>query len=298
MTTQTPGQRILVPFDGSPVSAQAFPLALGLAPEGAALTVFHVEEGRDDRAADELPTIVDALANHVEGITVDHAVSKGNVPDAIVTQASAIGADLIVMSTRGHGGLARLAFGSVTEDVIRKSPVPVAVIHDRDDQYDSAIGATSKAPDTFRRILLPLDGTDVSAGALPVASALASRLGLPVVVISTLNLVPLSSPGMIQDSGLGMNVEQVYEESQASAQEWLTSAAAELDRAGVANSSEFLTGSPGMAVEGLAEAGDLIVMATHNRHGIDRLLSGSVTDQLIRSGVAPVYVVPAGPSDG
>ncbi|HEV2529775.1 MAG TPA: universal stress protein [Thermomicrobiales bacterium] len=294
MTTQTPGQRILVPFDGSPLSAQAFPLALGLAPAGARLTVFHVEEGRDDPTGQELPAISSALDGHARDVTVDHGIGRGNIPDAIVTQARSTGADLIVMSTRGHGGLTRMAFGSVTEDVIRKSPVPVAVIHDRDEQYDSALGATSKAPDAFRRILLPLDGSDVSAGALPIASALASRLGVPVVVVSTLNLVPLSTPGMVQDAGLGMNVEQVYEESEASARQWLSTASAELDRAGVANSSEFLTGSPGIAIEGLAQSGDLIVMATHNRQGIDRLLSGSVTDQLIRSGVAPVCVVPAG----
>ncbi len=290
-TNQAPGQHILVPFDGSPLSAQAFSLALGLAPEGATITVLHVEEQRDGSARLEFEAVAERLRTVATGRTIGTAIVHGEPADAIVAEADRLGADLIVMSTRGRGGLARLAFGSVTDKVVRGSHRSVAVIHSDAHVHDTATDEAGRKPHRFSRIVLPLDGTDASAAALPVASDLAKRLAVPVLAVSTINLVPLTSPSMVQDIGMAMNVEEVYDETRESAEVWLSAASTQLTANGVQNSTEFLNGSAAYAIESLTKAGDLIVMATHGRSGVDRVLSGSVSDQLIRSGAAPVLVV-------
>lgn len=292
-TDQTVGQRILVPFDGSALSAQAFSLALGLASSGASITVLRVDEKQGDQAHADLDAIATLRSLAGDGLSIETAVQTGDPADVIVATADRLGADLIVMSTRGRGGLARLAFGSVTDTVVRRSHRSVAVIHSDDHVHDSATDEAGREPRRFSRIVLPLDGTDTSAAALPVAAELAQRYSIPVLAVSTINLVPLTSPTMVQDVGMAMNVEEVYEETRDSAQEWLSAASRRLTSAGVANSTEFLTGSAAPAIEGLTKPGDLIVMATHGRSGLDRVLSGSVSDQLIRSGAAPVLIVRA-----
>lgn len=292
-TDQTVGQRILVPFDGSALSAQAFSLALGLAPTGAAITVLRVDEKQGDQAHADLDAIATLRSLAGDGHSIETTVQTGDPADVIVATADRLGADLIVMSTRGRGGLARLAFGSVTDTVVRRSHRSVAVIHSNDHVHDSASDEAGREPRRFTRIVLPLDGTDTSAAALPVAAELAQRYSIPVLAVSTINLVPLTSPTMVQDIGMAMNVEEVYEETRDSAQEWLSAASRQLTAAGVANSTEFLTGSAAPAIEELTKPGDLIVMATHGRSGLDRVLSGSVSDQLIRSGAAPVLIVRA-----
>lgn len=290
MTDGQLGERVIVTFDGSSLSAQAFPLALALAGDDAAISVVHIHHGDDDAEA-RLDEVTAALGR-AGGRSVEAVVGSGDVAGGIVAEAERIGASVIVMSTRGRGGLSRMAFGSVAHEVLKRSHVSVALIHGHDDGGGGgASGLTAVAPLAVGRIVVPLDGTDRSASALPVAAHYARRFGVPVLLVSTVNLVPLASGTVVQDVGMAANLDQVYEETREAAGEWLAAAAAQLDRDGIENSSEFLTGSAAPSIEGLAKPGDLIVMATHDRGGLDRLVSGSVSDQLIRSGVAPVLVV-------
>lgn len=63
-------------------------------------------------------------------------VAEGDSADAIVDQARAVGADLIVMATHARSGLKRLFIGSVAEDVIRQCGIPVLVVHASNDHGD------------------------------------------------------------------------------------------------------------------------------------------------------------------
>jgi nucleotide-binding universal stress UspA family protein len=299
MATQSLGQRILVPFDGSALSAQAFALALGLARPNAALTVFHVDEGEDHGILGVIDSVTAAMQGEAaEGERIEAAIERGKAADGIIAAADRLDADLIVMSTRGRGGLARMALGSVTDQVVRSSHRSIAVIHGERSDHDTPVGEASQAPHRFGRVIVPLDGTQTSTAALPVGSDLAQRFGVPALLVSTIDLVPLTSPTMVQDIGMAMNMEDVYQQTRDSAEEWLSAASRQLTADGVANSTEFLTGSPAQAIEGLAHPDDLIVMATHGRTGLDRVLSGSVSDQLIRSGAAPVLIVRSGAPAG
>jgi len=82
-----------------------------------------------DESADEMKTYLNRIAGVIEsaGMVPVIEVMHGNVTEAI-SSAAAQGADVIVMATHGRGGLRRLIFGSVTDEVIRAVEIPVLIV--------------------------------------------------------------------------------------------------------------------------------------------------------------------------
>ena len=66
------------------------------------------------------------------GITARSEVTCGDPAEMILNTASAVDADLIVMTTHGRSGLSRLIYGSVAEAVLRRSPIPVLLVPVKD----------------------------------------------------------------------------------------------------------------------------------------------------------------------
>jgi nucleotide-binding universal stress UspA family protein len=125
-------QRILVPMDGSDVSAAAIPLARWIARETGALAVLaHIvtRTGGDEFSLSGIEHRMKELAARVEpaAILATTVIRPGRVPDDIVSTARREGAQLIVMSAHGHGAVRRMLVGSVASRLIRESPIPVLV---------------------------------------------------------------------------------------------------------------------------------------------------------------------------
>ncbi len=135
-------ERILVPTDGSECAAAAEARAVALAEQyGATVYALFVADVRmspvyggttDDEVRDlldeDLPT--DAVVERCEaaGVPVETAIRVGVPARAIREYAEEVGADLLVVGTHGRTGLDRLLLGSVSERVVRTSPVPVLVV--------------------------------------------------------------------------------------------------------------------------------------------------------------------------
>jgi nucleotide-binding universal stress UspA family protein len=79
-----------------------------------------------ERVSDYLTKTGESLKQ--KGVTVRAVVSSGNAADEIIKAAEENHVDLIAMSTHGRSGLRRLAFGSITDKVLRRSPVPVLMV--------------------------------------------------------------------------------------------------------------------------------------------------------------------------
>ena len=146
--------KVLVPLDGSKVGEAALPvigkLIDKMAPgvkieiiligvitllrhwvvvgEASAPVSYSEEELKiiRDRVMDYLAKSGDTLKD--KGITVKTMVSTGNASDEILKAAHENKADLIAMSTHGRSGLRRLAFGSITDKVLRGSHIPVLMV--------------------------------------------------------------------------------------------------------------------------------------------------------------------------
>jgi nucleotide-binding universal stress UspA family protein len=150
----------------------------------------------------------------------------------------------------------------------------------------------------FTKVLVPLDGSDEAATALPVAAAVARRFGASVLL---LEMVPAGDArlGLVADAASGAMTdphvfEDVVEARQHVAEGYVSAVAEELSAQGLDVSFAIGTGSEGRGIVEAAhrEGVDLIVMATHARGVLGRLVFGSTTDYVIRNAHIPVLVVP------
>ena len=138
-------KQILVPLDGSTMSAVALQKALALAKEqGAKAHLVCVYESTIHTTAEGAIDLTPALRGEAEGTVRDAmktAVGAGveassavvgaggrRIATAIVEEAAARGADLIVIGTHGRRGFEHLLLGSVAEGVVRRATVPVLLM--------------------------------------------------------------------------------------------------------------------------------------------------------------------------
>ena len=146
-----PPRKMLVPIDFSACAEQALDYAVQLASKiGAtvhlvsaivipALGVPDLGVGMTssmlDQVINENQTALDKLAaarNEGQVKIVGQALIRtGDARDVILQTAEEIAADLIVMGTHGRRGLSRALLGSVTEMVVRTSPIPVLTVRGR-----------------------------------------------------------------------------------------------------------------------------------------------------------------------
>jgi nucleotide-binding universal stress UspA family protein len=145
-------------------------------------------------------------------------------------------------------------------------------------------------PGRIRTILLASDLSPASKGAEDLAFELAGRLGSSVLLVSVID------PGGFWRPGLGyrQRVDQVRSAREASAQ----GIVARGHREHVPIRCLIWEGDPGEAIveAAAAESVDLIVVGSHGRRGVDRLVMGSVSDHVVRNAPVPVVVAraPAG----
>ncbi|CAN5719870.1 universal stress protein [soil metagenome] len=115
------------------VSAVTIP-ALGVPELGVAMTGSVV----DGMLADNLRGLEALIERNKHRGTFGPAILKSGDPVDIINEtAKEIGADLIVMTTHGRSGVARWLLGSITEHVVRASPVPVLTLHVTDKEAAS-----------------------------------------------------------------------------------------------------------------------------------------------------------------
>jgi nucleotide-binding universal stress UspA family protein len=139
--------RILVPLDGSPLGERALPYAEELAGVlGASIHIVRVVDlaaferytayGFVPIASEELlhneEAGTDRYLAKIQGDLTDrgfHAMTerrRGNIAGELV--AATRDGDLVVMASHGRGGLTRVFLGSIAEEMMRRSPVPVMLV--------------------------------------------------------------------------------------------------------------------------------------------------------------------------
>ena len=136
-------QRVLVPLDGSPQAHEALTYATETFPE-AEIVVVHVlnpSAGKTDiegiitdtaGVVDEQQQFAQKLFEEARETAgdriVDSEVLAGRAANEIIKYVAEHDIDAIVMGSHGRDGAARLLLGSVSETVVRRSPVPVTVV--------------------------------------------------------------------------------------------------------------------------------------------------------------------------
>lgn len=142
----------------------------------------------------------------------------------------------------------------------------------------------------FNHILVPVDGSGTALLAVDKAVALAQAFGSRVTVINVIDYYPFVGVGA--DYAFGQT--EYMTAATASANQALNAACSAMAAAGLPCEQRVIEGH--VVHEGILDAAtslgaDLIVMGSHGRHGIEKLLLGSVTQRVLSHTTLPVLVV-------
>lgn len=232
-----------------------------------------------------LEDLADRMA--LEGIAAETSVRFGPPSDGIIGMAQDSQCDLIAMSTRGRGVVSSGLLGSVTYKIMHESSIPVlAITPERArERWDSDYG--------IRRIIVPLDGSELAEAALPYAVVIAQRMNMGITLVRVLHL---DSVAYSEGYNLGDMLGEAEAQMEAEARRYLVDVARRLRDEGLEVETETLRGSASSEIAELARRTDhnMIALATHGRSGVSRLLMGSVAEAVVRTSGDPVLVVRPG----
>ena len=220
------------------------------------------------------------------GCTVTSGVVDGSaVSEAIAGEAERCGAGLIVLTTHGRGGFSRLWLGSVTGDLLRVAPVPLLVVHAREDTDPST-------PVDPSHVLLPVDDDDPDDPTIDAALEVVRPFGARVTV---LRVVRTGDSLLPYDQTFWTAAEQeAAGRRQAAAEREVAAVVGRVRERGVeAVGLVVLEPDPARAILRVAAERDatLVAMRAHARRTAARRFLGGTTDKVLRGAEVPVLVV-------
>jgi nucleotide-binding universal stress UspA family protein len=223
----------------------------------------------------------------VEVVGAEVLIRRGEfAADAILRTAAHEGADLIVVGTHRRRGLQHFLLGSVAEEVIRTAPCPVLTIPN---------DAVRTAPGPDAPVLVPIDFSDASRGALATAKDLAALFDAEVELIHVIEDASVV-PGFYIETGgwAAQDVARLVEVAEEQLERFDREAGGAPSHA-----RHVLRGRPSETIAERAEeiGAGALVMATHGLSGLRHLLLGSVTERAVRLSRCPVLSVHLDPID-
>ncbi len=284
--------RILYPTDLSEGAQRAFAYAASLAHwHGAELHMLNVA-GRHQSNFEELRDGFPIDADTLNAWLKDTGISQFTANDLDIVQVQEEGAvpgknilsyadentiDLTVMGTHGRRGVDRMLLGSVAEEVVRQASCPVCTVRN----------ALETAPsEAVRRVMVPIDFSEASVRALKHGRELALTYGAEIVALHAIEEVVLPmaygmAPKQVDAEAVRPNVEEALADLLA-------------EHVGVEHArAEIRVGYPPQEILDAItdESIDWVVMGTHGRQGLNRLLMGSVAERIVRHAPCPVLTL-------
>jgi nucleotide-binding universal stress UspA family protein len=304
-----PFHHILVPLDGSELAEKALKpagqLAAAMAGRATAddpqvrLVLLRVASPLALLAADpllydemmrmgldEAQAYLAAVAASVDAgsAVVETKTMAGSPAEAVVHYAEENGVDLIVMSSHGRTGSSRWVYGSVAEKVMHHAPCATAIIR------------AHVAVEMFqnRKILVPLDGSELAERALGPALAIAQAVGADVTL---LRVVPGREPLPESMTPAGDRVEAALDaagaQERADAEAYLQQVYNRHDNQRLFFDVHGTEGDAADAIISYADSHqvDLIVISSHGRSGLGRWLHGSVAEKVLRGADCATLII-------
>jgi nucleotide-binding universal stress UspA family protein len=241
---------------------------------------------RAEAAQERIRDIAEAFGKR--GLTVSTVLAPGSPRTEVAAQAKQWKADLIVVGSRGRGALRRSLLGSVAQAVVRRAPCSVEIVRPP---------ARGRGAGAAMAILLATDGSEAS---LEAARSVAGRPwppGTRVRVMSVARIAPGPPDSWTIPSAMLKRFEKPAHQA---ARKAAAAAARILEPAGLAVSEAVIQGDPRKCLVDASRADptDLLVVGSHGRHGLDRLLPGSVSEFVAINAPCSVEVIRAAESAG
>jgi nucleotide-binding universal stress UspA family protein len=256
-------------------------LAMSWASMGDAASNTETEEERDARHLREAIERAEITLRR-PGLKLEGFLLRGRPASAIVDEAGAMEADVVVVGSRGHGTIATMVLGSTASEVVDHAPCPVLVAR------TSALGA----------VVFADDGSKSARTAEDVLTAWALFKDHEISVVTVAEVAVPVAAGFTP--GLYDQVLESYTRSVDSAREEVAeesrTAAHRLADAGFAATPVALEGDPAAEIVRFAAARGTgtIVMGTRGHTGLARLFLGSVARNVLLHAPCSVLIVRAG----
>ncbi len=213
-----------------------------------------------------------------QGVKSQHHLVDGRPEEAICAATEEVDANLVIMGSHGHTGLARILLGSVAEKVVRlcKSSVLVA--------RPPLVGE-----DGFHHVLVATDFTDHAMAALDQACALASR-NATIDILHCWQVDSFADPAVGLSNAFADLASGMAKEAEMRGKELVERVA----KKGLTGAFHLFSGRPTAGVQSFIEeqehAYDLVAVGTQGRTGLSRLLLGSVAEVTVRYSPCSVLV--------
>jgi len=297
---------ILVPLDGSQLAECVLPHTVAIAQSfnteiillrmleknqpGASAQLFDLLNWqiKKTQAALYLEKMKGRL--HVSGLRVRTSVLEGLVAEGITEYTQNQGMKLIIMSSHGHSGLTRWGISSITQKVIQSARTSLLII--RAHQYPHQSREFTEPP-IYKRILVPLDGSQRAENVFPIITQLAhfhkSQIHL-VQVIQTPEMAR-QMPPVSEDIDLS---NRVVERNREEARYYLEKVKSRSYLEGIAVETHLIT-SDNAAVAlhqfGEQEHFDMVTLSAHGYSGNHQWPYGSMVNNFIMYGKVPLLIV-------
>ena len=307
--------KVVVPLDGSELSERSLPYARLIAgalsipielveafdvlppavhTASTRLATQRMHEAAQEQTEDHLGRVRAELRD--QGYAATATTLHGQPAQAIMHWVGDDPDALVIMSTHGRGGIARWALGSVADKVLHVIPNPMLLIRD-------AAAKTAEEAEP-KSVLAPLDGSALSELSLEHAAIMATALR------GRIELLRVNPDAALYREYLGRSISGASEnpDSGRSPAEEFAEADAGNARASLERAAHRLAGDFNFSgdvtcrtvesrnvadaiVNAATAERAMVVMTTHGRSGINRLMLGSVTDRVVRHSNVPVLVV-------
>lgn len=220
-----------------------------------------------------------------DGVEVRTEYREGEVVHEIWRAAREHAADVIVMGTHGRTGLGRVLLGSITEAVLRHPPAPVLTVN-RPVPHGEAL---------YRNVLCAVDVSEWSAHTVEYAIGICGDGADHLTVLSVIEELPelrARAEGMFTIEEVERYRHRLERDTISELQERIPDEARAACR--IEEHVRFGQAQREILTVAEAETADLIVMGTHGRGALERLVFGSTLQGVVRAARCPVLIVPAG----
>lgn len=293
--------RVLVPLDGSAFSEGALAMAAriarstrgelhlvrvhSIAPTAVSPLAGppYFDDGPHAGLRASMEDRLDELADWWgSGLTPRTALLEGPVVPALIEYARRHDIDLIVSATHGRGGFSRALLGSVADELVRRSGLPVIALRPN--------APPSETADRISRIMIPLDSSELAERVIQPATMLAHATGAEIALFYALTPFYLTSGA--REPALRV-ARGMLERDRVAALLQLERIATTLRSRGLIVTIELSThddAAIAIVRQAVRAGADLIAMATHGRSGVRRIALGAVGDRVLRSANVPVLL--------
>ena len=297
---------ILVPLDGSQLADCVLPHVVAIArPFDSEITLLRMLEKTQAGTSAQLFDLVNWQINKTratlylekikariqrEKTRVQTTVIEGLVADGITEYAHSHGIKLIVLSSHGRNGLTRWGISSITQKIIMSAQTSLLIVRAHQDGIHS--DELSERP-LYRRILVPLDGSQRAENVLPIVTQLAQfhRSQIHLVQIIQTPEMARQMPPTREDVDLS---NRIVSRNQEEAGRYLEQLKSRSFLEGLTIQIHLITSdNTAVALHQLVEQEniDMVALSAHGYSGIHKWPYGSMVNNFVQYGKIPLLVV-------